>query len=311
VILRIVSLFASATEIVCALEEGNSLVGRSHECDNPSWVRSLPALSEPAFDISVSSGEIDREVSRRIRAGEPLYRIHTDSIRQLKPHLIFAQSHCEVCAVTPGDVQGQGACIPGARVVSLSASSLDDVFESMLTVAQALGVEARGHGLVTREQARLDRLRAATAPLRQPSVAVLEWIDPLFPMSNWGPELVDAAGGELVLGNRGQHSSAVPWEQLVAADPEYLVIAPCGFDLDRTTREAAVLERHAWWAKLRAVQEGKVAFADGNRFFNRSGMTVVRSSEILAEILHDVTFEERAENQYWLSIARARETWAA
>src|SRR5690349_1552543 len=117
--MRTISLLASATEIVCALEAGDFLVGRSHECDNPSWVRSLPQLSEPAFDISVSSAEIDREVRRRLRAGEPLYRIHTQAIRDLKPDVIFAQSHCEVCAVTPGDVQANDACIPGARIVAL------------------------------------------------------------------------------------------------------------------------------------------------------------------------------------------------
>jgi iron complex transport system substrate-binding protein len=193
----------------------------------------------------------------------------------------------------------------------LTAGSLYDVFESMLTVAQALGVSEQGRELVARERGRLDRLRAMTAPLRRPSVVVLEWIDPLFPMSNWGPELVDAAGGEVVLGGRNQHSSAIASEQLVAADPEYLVIAPCGFDLDRTIRETAVLERHDWWAQLRAVREGKVAFADGNRFFNRSGMTVVRSSEIMAEILHGVIAEERTENRHWVPIARARESWAA
>jgi iron complex transport system substrate-binding protein len=107
--MRIVSLLASATEIVCALDAGEFLVGRSHECDNPPWVRSLPALSEPAFDISVSSGDIDREVTRRLRSGEPLYRIHTDRIRELNPDLILVQSHCEVCAVTPGDVAHSGA----------------------------------------------------------------------------------------------------------------------------------------------------------------------------------------------------------
>jgi iron complex transport system substrate-binding protein len=311
--LRIVSLLASATEIVCALDAGEFLVGRSHECDNPAWVRSLPGLSEPAFDISVSSAEIDREVSRRLHAGEPLYRVHTDRIRELKPDIILAQSHCEVCAVTPGDVERSGACVPGTRIIGLTASSLADVLESIVQVAQALDLEDRGDKLVARERARLDRLRAATAPLRRPSVAVLEWVDPVFPMGNWGPELVDAANGELVLGNRGQHSSAIPSEQLKDADPEYLVVAPCGFNLDRAEQEIPVLERYPWWSELQAVRERKVAFADGNLFFNRSGMTIVRSAEILAEILHGVISGEPTEGLHWrwINDSRAARTSAA
>jgi len=298
--LRVVSLLASATEIVCALDAGEFLVGRSHECDNPAWVRSLPPLSEPAFDTSVSSGEIDREVSRCLRVGEPLYRVYTDRIRELRPDLIFAQSHCQVCAVTPGDVERNGACLPAARIVSLSASSLEGIFESILQVAQALGLERRGHELVACERARLNRLRAMTAPLPRPSVAVLEWTDPIFPMGNWGPELVDAAGGELVLGNRGQHSFAIPSEQLKAADPEYVVVAPCGFNLERAMQESSVLERYPWWTELRAVRDRKVAFADGNLFFNRSGMTIAGSAQILAEIFHGLISDERMEGRHWL-----------
>jgi iron complex transport system substrate-binding protein len=298
--MRIVSLLASATEIVCALDSGEFLVGRSHECDNPLWVRSLPQLSEPAFDISMSSAEIDREVRRRLRAGEPLYRIHTQAIRELRPDLIFAQSHCEVCAVTPGDIERNGACIPGARVAPLSACSVEEVFGCIMQVAEALGLSARGHALVAGERARMRRLRAATGQFEAPSVAVLEWTDPIFPMGNWGPELVDAAGGALVLGNRGQHSFAIAAEQLPAADPEYLVVAPCGFSLERTIQELPVLEQYPWWSDLRAVRQRKVALADGNLFFNRSGMTVVHSAEILAEIFHGVVTGEPSERRHWV-----------
>ena len=240
--MRVVSLLASGTEIVCALGAGDSLVGRSHECDNPAWVRSLPACSEPAFDITVSSRDIDTEVNRRLRAGEPLYTIHMDLIRALKPDLVIAQSHCEVCAVTPGDVERSG-CIPGATVLGLSASSVEEIFETIRLIAKAIGADQRGQELVCQQRERLASLRRATAGRRRPSVAVLEWTDPIFPMGNWGPELVDAAGGELAIGNRGQHSHAVPSEQLRAADPEFLIVAPCGFDLQRSILELPVLEQ--------------------------------------------------------------------
>jgi iron complex transport system substrate-binding protein len=296
--LRIVSLLASATEIVCALGAGEQLVGRSHECDNPSWVRSLPGCSEPAFDIGVSSGDIDREVRRLIRAGEPLYRIHTDRIRQLAPDLIVAQSHCEVCAVTPGDVE-RNNCLGSARVLSLSASTVEEVFSSILDVARALGLEQQGLELVARERKRLERLRQRTSGRRRPSVVVLEWADPIFPMSNWGPELVEAANGALAIGNAGEHSSAIPSEHVREADPELLVVAPCGFDLNRSIQELPVLERNPWWPELRAVRERKVIFADGNLFFNRAGTTVVRTAEMLAEMMHGIVSGERTYGRHW------------
>jgi iron complex transport system substrate-binding protein len=294
---RIVSLLASATEILCALGAGEMLVGRSHECDNPEWVRRLPACSDPAFDVSVSSGAIDREVRRRLHAGEPLYHVHGELIRELHADLLLTQSHCEVCAVTPGDVER--SCGHGARQLSLSAISLEEIFEGMLRIAQRIGLEEQGNALVRRERERLDMVRNKTARFRRPTVVMLEWTDPLFAMGNWGPELVEIANGDLLLGKKGEYSAAVPAEHLRDADPEYLIIAPCGFNLERSLRERSVLERHPWWQELRAVQNGNVAFADGNLFFNRSGMTVSQTAEIIAEILHGVSFAEKTEEVHW------------
>jgi iron complex transport system substrate-binding protein len=294
---RIVSLLASGTEIVCALGAGEMLVGRSHECDNPAWVRRLPACSEPAFDVSVSSGEIDREVRRRILAREPLYHVHGDLIRELQTDLVISQSHCEVCAVTPGDVER--SCGHGARQLDLSAISLEEIWESVLRVARALRLEERGKVLVRRERKRLDEVRNKAVRFRRPTVVMLEWTDPLFAMGNWGPELVDIANGELLLGKKGEYSAAIPAERLRDADPEFLIVAPCGFGLERSAREQSILEQYLWWHELRAVQSGNVAFADGNLFFNRSGMTVSQTAEIIAEILHGVSFGEKTEHLHW------------
>lgn len=296
--MRVVSLLAGATEIVCALGAGEMLVGRSHECDNPSWVRRLPSCSEPAFDVSLSSGAIDAEVRRRLHAGEPLYRIDMELIRELQPDLAITQSHCDVCAVTPADLEC-GACALAAPQLSLSAATVEEIFKSVLQVADTLGLVAEGQAVVERERQRLDAVRKQTARYRRPTVVLLEWTDPFFAMGNWGPELVEVANGEPLLGHPGEFSTAIPAEQLRDADPEYLIVAPCGFNLERAERELAVLERHSWWGDLRAVREGKVAFADGNLFFNRSGMTIAESAEILAEILHGekrdgASFRDRA-----------------
>ncbi len=302
--MRIVSLLASATEIVCALGAGEMLVGRSHECDNPEWVRRLPRCSEPAFDVSVSSAEIDREVRRRLRSGEPMYHVHADLIDELRPDLLIAQEHCEVCAVTPGDIERSGVCAHAARQLVLAATSLQDIFQSILRISQALDLEEEGGALLRRERQRLDRVRGQAAHSVRRTVIVLEWTDPLFAMGNWGPELVEIANGELLLGRKGEYSAAIAAEQLRDADPEYLIVAPCGFDLERSLREQSVLERFPWWRELQAVRNGNVAFADGNLFFNRSGMTISQTAEIIAEILHGQPFAEVTQGAHWRWIER-------
>jgi len=290
--MRIVSLLASATEIVCALGCGEMLVGRSHECDNPPWVRQLPCCSDAAFDTSISSGEIDAEVRRRLRAGDPLYHVDADLIQALHPDLIITQMHCDVCAVTAGDVERSGACAVHAHQIALSAFSVEQIFDGYRQVARALGIDERGEELVCREQARLQAVTEKTARFPRKSVGMLEWTDPVFMMANWAPELVETAHGDPVLGLKGEYSAAIDGNKLLEADPEYLIIAPCGFNLERSLKELTRLERYPWWAELRAVRSGKVAFADGNMFFNRSGMTMVQTAEIVAEILHGVRFHD-------------------
>jgi iron complex transport system substrate-binding protein len=297
--MRVVSLLASATEIVCALDAGDMLVGRSHECDHPSWVRELPACSSPAFDVSASSAEIDAEVRRRLRSGEPLYHIDAGLIQALRPDVIFTQWHCDVCAVTPGDIERSRAAAPASRQCALSASTLQEIYDSILQISSALDLGERGRLLVRRERERADAIRNQAARFRRPTVVALEWTDPIFAMGNWGPELVEIANGEPLLGRRGEYSAALPAEQLREADPEYLIVAPCGFNLERTLREQSVLERHPWWRELQAVRHGRVAFADGNLFFNRSGMMAVQTAGIIAEILHGVSPGPSTEGIHW------------
>jgi iron complex transport system substrate-binding protein len=273
------------------------LVGRSHECDNPNWVRRLPACSSPAFDVSVSSAEIDAEVRRRLRSAEPLYHVHAELIRQLQPDLLITQAHCEVCAVTHGDIERSGA--RATRQLALSASSLEEIFESIRRISKALGLDEQGEVLVQNERRRMHAVGEQAGRFKRPTVVALEWTDPLFAMGNWGPELVDIANGEGLLGRKGEYSVSIPAEQLREADPEYLIVAPCGFNLERTLREQAVLERYPWWGELQAVRKGNVAFADGNLFFNRSGMTVSQSAEIIAEILHGIQFGAETEGVHW------------
>jgi len=222
---RIVSLLASGTELVCALGEGGALVGRSHECDDPPWVAALPSLSRPTFDVTGPSEEIDRLVKEKLRAGAPLYEIDRDRLTALAPDVVITQVHCDVCAVGPEalDPAHGWPALRGFRTVSMRGGSLAGILEDFAAVAAAIGRADAGARLGAELRARVAgwRERLAGAPRR--SVVCLEWTDPVFPMGNWGPELVELAGGACRLGNANAHSAAVPWQAVVDADPEVRV----------------------------------------------------------------------------------------
>jgi iron complex transport system substrate-binding protein len=284
--MRVISLLASGTEIVCALGAGDTLVGRSHECDNPGWVRKLPACTRPAFDVSMSSGEIDAEVRRRLKLHEPLYHVDAALIRELRPDLLITQSHCEVCAVTPDDVERVGCGILSSQVLALSAGTVEGIFDGVMSIARSMDLLPAGENLVTKMRSGIRAVADAVRDKPTPTVVMLEWTDPIFSMGNWGPELVEAANGKVLLGEKGQFSCAIPWNDVRDADPDFLIIAPCGYDMDRTLRELPLLEALPGWRQLKSVKAGTVALADGNLYFNRSGTTIVETVEILAEILH-------------------------
>ena len=286
--MRIASLLAGGTELVCALGQGAQLVARSHECDDPPWVASLPALSHPTFDVSGSSGEIDLLVNQKLRAGEPLYAIDRESLRDLAPDIIITQVHCDVCAVSPAQLdEAHGwPALHGFKTVSMRGGSLEGILDDFTAVASEIGCLEAGERLAADIRVELERWHDLLAGKRRPSVVCLEWTDPIFPMGNWGPELVERAGGSCVLGNANAHSAATPWQAVLNADPEVLVVAPCGFGLERAIEEMPGLAARPGWNALQAVRRGQVYVADGNRYFNRSGPTVFESIGVLAEILH-------------------------
>jgi iron complex transport system substrate-binding protein len=299
--MRIVSLLASGTELVCALGAGEMLVGRSHECDTPEWVKRLPAVSRPTFDVTGSSAEIDRLVRARLAAGEPLYEVDEKLLVELAPDVLITQTHCEVCAVTPGDVaRGVPSALCRRQVVALEAGTLEGILSGFVEVARVLDREARGRDFARECLDRVAAVRKRTGGLRRPRVACLEWTDPVFAMGNWGPELVDAAGGESLLATPGGHSTTTPWEAIVRADPQVLVVAPCGYPMERTLPEMPALAARAGWSELTAVKAGRVYVADGNRYFNRSGPSAFETAEILAEMLHPEAFEPRHESRCWV-----------
>jgi iron complex transport system substrate-binding protein len=312
--MRVISLLASATEMIAALGCLDQLVGRSHECDYPAEVLALPALSHPQINVNTSSAEIDAQVKALSQAANAedaslkalsIYRIDVDQLQRLRPDVIVTQTQCEVCAVSERDVSRAVAQLVGfqPRIVSLAPYRLADVWEDIRRVGQALGRADQAQALVAGYQARLEALRARTAAQSEhPRVAVLEWLDPPMAGGNWTPELVEIAGGINLFGETGVHSPWLAWEDLLAADPDVLILTPCGFNLERTLEDIPLLEARPGWSGLRAVQSGRVFAVDGNQYFNRSGPRLVESAEILATLLFGQEMAPGLDRTSWRQI---------
>jgi iron complex transport system substrate-binding protein len=285
---RVVSLIASATEIVWALGRGSAMVGRSHECDFPDAVLGLPALTAPKFEVQGTSAEIDARVRAIVRDGLAVYRVDAEALRALAPDVILTQDHCEVCAVSLADVEAATCTWTGrpVEIVSLRPDSLADAYADIGRVAQALGVPEAGEALVQRMQERIGAVSTRLAGRPRPRVAFIEWVEPLMAGGNWMPELIEAAGGINLFGTAGKRSDWMQWSELAAADPDAIILAPCGYDLDRCLQELPLLQAKPGWSDLTAVRAGRVYFADGNAYFNRPGPRLADSTEILVEMLH-------------------------
>jgi iron complex transport system substrate-binding protein len=288
-------LLGSATDLLVELGAAALLVGRSHECDAPA-VAHLPVLSRPTFDISGTSAEIDQRVRAKVRAGQPLYQVDEAMLAALAPDLVITQTHCEVCSVSPGDL---GPTCTRQAVVAFAGGSLASVREDFRAVARLIGREAACAQLLADLEAQLVALGRALHGRPQPRVVCLEWMEPAFCMGNWGPELVQLAGGQSVLGEGGTPSRAVAWEEVRAADPDVLVVAPCGWDLARTRAEMPALAAQPGFAELRATRAGRVYVADGNRYFNRSSPDLFRTPALLAKMLHAEKTPATAPNVFW------------
>lgn len=299
---RVITLIASATETVAALGFEDRLVGRSHECDYPPGIERLPVCSSSRIRVEASSLDIDRQVKSVLHDGLSVYQVDTDLLQELQPDLIITQTQCEVCAVSLKDVE-QAVCeIVGShpQILSTEAEGLADVWRDIERVAVAIGEPQRGLDFTARLQHRLSELRQQTGcQPHRPTVACIEWIDPLMAAGNWVPELVEIIGGVNLFGEAGKHSPWMTWEQLQESDPDVIAIMPCGFDIPRCRQEMPALTSRPEWPALRAVREGRVYLTDGNQYFNRPGPRMVESAEILAEICYPGQFDFGHQGTSW------------
>ncbi|MEO8026482.1 MAG: cobalamin-binding protein [Bryobacteraceae bacterium] len=300
--MRIVPLIASATEIVHALGLGEFQVGRSHECDYPLSVSSLPVCTRPRFDIEGDSREIDQRVKETLRDAESVYEVFDDVLDRLQPTHILTQTQCKVCAVSLDDVERALGSRYSTRpqVVALEPNSLGDIWKDIRRVADACGVQDRGTELIADSKRRmLEISEKAHATGLAPRVVCIEWHQPLMAAGNWVPQLVEMLGARNLCGIAGGHSPWMSWQELSAVNPDVIVSMPCGFDLARTRAELRWLTENTAWPELKAVKDQRAYIADGNQFFNRPGPRVVESLEILAEMLFPDAFPPAHEGGAW------------
>jgi iron complex transport system substrate-binding protein len=301
--MKIISLLPATTEIVCALGLREQLVGRSHECDYPEYVQTLPVCSQPKYPFDGQSFDIDQKVKAILSEGLSIYRINTDQIRQLNPNLILTQDQCEVCAV---DLKNVEQCLAQigveASVLSFSPETLEDILADIQVIAGQFKIPEKGLQLKNEIDQGFSVIRNKTSTLEPVHMEIIEWIDPLMTAGNWMPDLVEIAGGYCTLGESGEHSSFIDFEQLMKADPEILSIIPCGYPIQKTKSELDTLFKTERWQELKAVKNKRIYIADGHQFFNRPGPRIADSARILAEIMHPDTFKPEQKQNCWTEV---------
>ncbi len=284
--MRIVSLVPSATEMLFALGLGADLIAVTHECDYPPAARELPRVTRDVLPAGLSSAEIDAAVKERTLAGESIYALDEEMLRDLRPDLIVTQALCTVCAVSIDDVRAFAEKLDSRpQVISLDPHTMGEVLGDARTLAQATDRKDVAVDLIREASDRIDRVRLGVRDARRPRVAALEWLDPPFAAGHWTPQLIEFAGGEDVLGFAGEASEERSWEEVAAAQPDVVIVMPCGYDAEIAYREA---EMHR--AQLAALGAGEVVAVDAAAYFSRPGPRLVDGLELLAHILHPERF---------------------
>lgn len=293
--MRICSLLPSATEIAFALGLGDAVVGVTHECDYPPEAKKKPVVVKNAFNAgAMASGEIDRTVSRHLQAKQSLYLIDISRLKEANPDLILTQDLCDVCAIEPDEVLKAVTSLPQKpQLITLAPHLLDDVLKDIERVGEAAARQSAASSLIESLRERIHFVtEQAKKSTHRPRVACLEWLDPLYNAGHWIPEMVELAGGTAGLAEKGRPSTKIEWERVIEFSPEVIVLMPCGFDVERTLKEAPLIQRLPDWKNLPAVKQGMVFAVNGHTYFSRSGPRLVDGLEILARVLHPELFPD-------------------
>jgi iron complex transport system substrate-binding protein len=284
--LRVVSFLPAGTEIAYAIGAGDTLVGRSHECDYPSGVRALPVVSKPTLELDgLSQAGIDGAVATQLRSTGTLYAVDEELLRQLEPDVILTQDLCQVCAPSGNELTRAVAQIPSEpELVWLSPRNIEEIHDNIRAVGQATGHEPEAEQLIIESRDRLHHVRRRADALARRRVVFLEWIDPFFSAGHWVPEMIALAGASDPLGNASADSGRIDWDQVMAAAPEILIVAPCGYGLARAVELARTLP----------PTDAEVWAVDANAYFARPGPRVADGVELLASIFHPAKFGQPA-----------------
>lgn len=294
--MRVCSLLPGATEIAFALGLGDDVVGVSHECDYPPEARRKPVVVRSSIDADgMTSLEIEAWVNERVRSGKSLYVIDEARLREAAPDVILTQGLCDVCAIDYDDVLRAARALPHKpQIVSLAPHCLSDILADVTRVGAATERHDHADKLTRDLERRVSAVRERMAlSSSRPRVACIEWLEPIYAAGHWMPELVDLAGGHDGLGQTGSPSAKVAWQKILDFAPELIVLMPCGFDLQRTLREAPALAKLDGWRSLPAVESGRVYAVNGHAFFSRPGPRLVDGLEILAALIHPEIFPIR------------------
>jgi iron complex transport system substrate-binding protein len=289
--MRIVSLLPSATEIICQVGLGEHLVGVSHGCDYPNYVKELPNVTESLIPKDASSAEIDVAVRKQLSTEKAIYHLDMEVLKELKPDFIITQSLCEVCAVAEDEVLDAVCELPGnAKIINLEPMTLQDVFDTLLLVGEETNFKKQAIKAVKQLKDRVNKIIDITEkniPANsRPEMVFLEWLDPLFNAGHWTPELIEYAGGISLLSNKHKPSTTITWESIVDVDPDVLFVACCGFELERTKQDMSLLAKKDEWSMLKSVNKNRIYVTDGNAYFSRPGPRLVDGLEIMAHALH-------------------------
>jgi iron complex transport system substrate-binding protein len=280
--MRIVSLVPHATELLFALGLGDQVVGVTHECDYPDQAQDRPQVTRDVLAPGMSPGAIDAAVRARTAAGESIYELDEEIVRELEPDLIVTQALCHVCAVSVDEVRALAQTLPGPpRVIALDPTTYGETVGDVRTIAQATDAKDAALDLIARTARRADVVRLAVRGAPRPRVAALEWMDPVFVAGHWTPQLIEMAGGEDVLGFAGESSREATWEEVAAAQPEVVIVMPCGYDAAR-----ALVEADDFAEQLRALGADQVVAVNASAYFSRPGPRLIDGLELLAHILH-------------------------
>ena len=278
------SLVPAATEIAFALGSGDGVVAVTHDCDYPEAARALPRVTRSTIPAGTSSRDIDVAVRAAAAEGDSTFHVDASALADARPDILLGQTLCWVCAVTVSQLPS--VMDPSPEIIPLDGDSIAGIFDDIERVGEAIGRAREAASFVASLRERIDRVRERVAGLPHPTVVALEWVDPLFSAGHWVPEQVAAAGGVELIGRTNARSREISLDDVVAADPDYVLILPCGFDAQRAARESRVLIADERWTELRAVRDGHVLTLDGNAYFSRPGPRVVDGIELLASALH-------------------------